>query len=397
MNKQVISLIKLLCTVYLVVIIPKIISNHNKQKKIIIDNTKTEYITSLENLIKNKASFYWLKNQNLALFCDNIDTKAINTLIDNRFKIKTIYLINNSLNLLDKNQNLISKNIKILNWDNYQKDNIKINFKNIDSIVFNIKNTGFRGDNCFNNLLEIMELNQKLNKKIVILDQPNPVAKYIEGPGQIPLQHGLTTGELAQYFNNYVLKKPVNLSVIPMIGWQRANYIDATEGTQQKVLLSLLNEITPINLNLDNTLASQALLLPKNSLTPWEIDRLKKIFSKFGLDSQNYFYKDIKNNIELSGVKINKINDLNNFSYFNSMLTVATFLKNRKNIKLNYSDSFDKILASKETKDFLTDNINFEAFRNQTEKSLQKFYTKSKGLMLYKPYPEINNIKILKI
>ncbi|KKP24173.1 MAG: hypothetical protein SZ59_C0002G0019 [candidate division TM6 bacterium GW2011_GWF2_28_16] len=393
MNKQIISLIKLLCTVYLVVIIPKIISNHNKQKKVIIDNTKTEYITSLENLIKNKASFYWLKNQNLALFCENIDTEIINTLINNRFKLKQVFILNNNNN----NIKILNKNIKILTWDNYQKNNIKSIFKNIDSIIFNVKNTGLRGDNCFNNLLELMELNLKINKKMVILDQPNPVAKYIEGPGQIPLQHGLTTGELAQYFNNYILKKPINLSVIPMIGWQRANYIDNTENTQQKMLLSLLNEIKPINLNLDNTLSSQALLFPKNSLTPWEINRLKLIFSKFGLDSQNYFYKDIKNNIELSGVKINKIHDLNNFSYFNSMLTVATFLKNRKNIKLNYSDSFYKILASKETKDFLMDNINYETFRNKTEKSLQDFYVKSKSFMLYKPYPEINNIKILKI
>ena len=75
---------------------------------------------------------------------------------------------------------------------------------------------------------------------IVVLDRPNPIAgAFVQGPpsdsgsesyvnvAPIPVRHGLTMGELAQYLNGeYNLHAP--LTVIAMTGWRRNDWFDAT-------------------------------------------------------------------------------------------------------------------------------------------------------------------------
>jgi len=73
-----------------------------------------------------------------------------------------------------------------------------------------------------------------------VLDRPNPINGYdIEGPvtdsdllsftaaDQMPVRHGLTMGELARLFNGE-RKLGVDLTVIKMEGWRRADYFDGT-------------------------------------------------------------------------------------------------------------------------------------------------------------------------
>ena len=82
-------------------------------------------------------------------------------------------------------------------------------------------------------------------KKIVILDRPNPLGGLMEGPlvepelksfisiAPIPLRHGMTIGELARYFNTYVLKQSADLHVVPMRYYNR------------KPMTTLLHQLSP--------------------------------------------------------------------------------------------------------------------------------------------------------
>jgi uncharacterized protein YbbC (DUF1343 family) len=45
----------------------------------------------------------------------------------------------------------------------------------------------------------------------------------------VPLRHGMTAGELAQLFNAKFLPRKVELTVIPMDGWQRSAWFDETD------------------------------------------------------------------------------------------------------------------------------------------------------------------------
>ncbi len=105
----------------------------------------------------------------------------------------------------------------------------------------------------------------------------------------------------------------------------------------------------------------------------------------------------MENNKEFTGIKIEDMDYIKNYSYFNTLLTITTFLKNRKNVKLEYSDSFYKMLGSKDAIDFLTNNISFEDFKKESNGTMYTFLKKSKDILLYKPIPEINSVKLFKI
>jgi uncharacterized protein YbbC (DUF1343 family) len=77
-------------------------------------------------------------------------------------------------------------------------------------------------------------------KKVVILDRPNPIGGVqvegnvlqpemasIVGPYPLPMRHGMTLGELAGYYNE-VGGIGCDLEVIPVQGWDRSQYFDAT-------------------------------------------------------------------------------------------------------------------------------------------------------------------------
>ena len=394
MNRKLISFIKLLCIVYLVVIIPRIIFDKSKKKITIVN--KSNYLASIENLLKNKRSFAALKRYDLALITDLQEAENTSRLLKGGLNIKKVFVLNETGKALNNFSQIKKMKVPAFQLNNSSRVEFENQFKNVNGIIFNIRNSGIRDDYCFNTLFKAMSYAQSNNKKLIILDQPNPLSRFIDGPGVIPMQHGLTVAELAKYFNNYVLERPANIAVIAMIGWQRSNDIKDSLNLYQENLLTLLNYIKPINSEVGKELSSKSILLSKGILSNWETDFLKKILNKLGFYCKNYSYYNKKKNEHFNGIKINFKNDLKKFSSFNSMLTLVRFFNNRKNIKLEYSDSFDKMLGSSDTKDFFRNKMSFKELKNNVENSLKDFYFKSKKILLYKPCPLINDIKIIK-
>lgn len=393
MNEKILSFIKLLCVIYLVIFIPKIIFNTDKVQK--IDLNESQYLTSIENLITNNRAFYWLKRFKFALISDIQEVDKINLLVKDGFKLNKAFVLSTSNQPLNKilteinNINAPIFKLNYLNFDFHQ-------FKDVDGIILNIKNNGFRNDLSLDVLSKIMQIAVQYDKKLIVLDHPNPLSQFIDGPGDIPLQHGLTVAELAEYFNNYILQQKVKLTVVPMVGWQRKNKDFDVSQLYKKSLLDILSQIEPVNNKINEDLALESVLLPKGILSDWENGFLKKILYKLGFSCTDYSYYDKESKKNLVGVKIDAQKNIKSFSTFNSMLTLARFFKNRKNVKLGYSDSFDKMLGSTDTKEFLNNKISFEELKNNMHKSVNNFYYKSKRVLLYKPCPLINDVKIIK-
>ncbi|MFH1461407.1 MAG: exo-beta-N-acetylmuramidase NamZ domain-containing protein, partial [bacterium] len=360
-----------------------------------IDLNELQYLTSIENLIKNKRNFYWLKRFKFALISDVQEVDKINLLIKDGFKLNKTFVLNES----DESLNKIFPQINKINAPVFKLNHLNFDFnqfKDVDGIILNIKNNGFRNDLSLDVLFKVMQVAVQYDKKLIVLDQPNPLSRFIDGPGDIPLQHALTVAELAEYFNNYVLQKKVKLTIIPMIGWQRKNEDLDVSQLYKESLLSILNQIEPINSKINEDLGLESVLLPKGCLSDWENDFLKKILFRLGFYCTDYSYYDKESKKNLVGVKIDAQKEMKSFSTFNSMLTLARFFKNRKNIKLGYSDSFDKMLGSSDTKEFLNNKISFKELKNNTQRSVNNFYYKSKRVLLYKPCPLRNDVKIIK-
>ena len=83
----------------------------------------------------------------------------------------------------------------------------------VDIVVFDIQDVGVRFFTYISSLHYLMEACAEQNKKLIVLDRPNPNGSYVDGPlldpalksfvgmHPIPIVHGLTVGELAQMIN----------------------------------------------------------------------------------------------------------------------------------------------------------------------------------------------------
>lgn len=104
----------------------------------------------------------------------------------------------------------------------------------IDLLIYDIQDIGSRSYTYISTLFYVMEEAAKKNIKVMVLDRPNPIngltvdgplldskLRSIVGYINVPYCHGLTVGELANFFNQeYAIG--CNVEVIPMRGWNRS-------------------------------------------------------------------------------------------------------------------------------------------------------------------------------
>ena len=103
--------------------------------------------------------------------------------------------------------------------------------KNIDVMLFDLQDIGSRTYTYISTMYKSMEACKKYGKTFVVLDRPNPIScKYVEGfivedsvksfvgIDNLPMAHGMTVGELAQFFNRNI---GVDLKVVPMKNYTR--------------------------------------------------------------------------------------------------------------------------------------------------------------------------------
>jgi uncharacterized protein YbbC (DUF1343 family)/CubicO group peptidase (beta-lactamase class C family) len=113
--------------------------------------------------------------------------------------------------------------------------------RGIDALVFDIQDVGVHFYTYETTMAYAMEAAAKARIPFFVLDRPNPITGVrVEGPvldaanesfvgyfGGLPVRHGMTMGELAALFNSE-RRIGANLTVIPMEGWQRGDWFDAT-------------------------------------------------------------------------------------------------------------------------------------------------------------------------
>jgi len=110
----------------------------------------------------------------------------------------------------------------------------------LDALVVDLQDVGTRVYTFVYTMANCLRAAARHGVKVIVCDRPNPIGgEAVEGPvldeayrsfvGQfpIPLRHGLTIGELARLFNDrFGIGAP--LEVVPMDGWRREMYHDAT-------------------------------------------------------------------------------------------------------------------------------------------------------------------------
>jgi uncharacterized protein YbbC (DUF1343 family) len=110
----------------------------------------------------------------------------------------------------------------------------------LDAMVYDVQDVGSRYYTFVYTMLHVMQACAREQKRVVVLDRPNPLGgevvdgnllelEYLSFVGMHPLvvRHGLTTGELALLFREE-LGLDVDLRVVPMQGWRRPMHYEDT-------------------------------------------------------------------------------------------------------------------------------------------------------------------------
>ena len=100
-----------------------------------------------------------------------------------------------------------------------------------DTILIDLQDVGCRIYTFITTLLYVLEAAAETGKSVWVLDRPNPAGRPVEGltlregwesfvgAGPIPMRHGLTLGELGNWFVDH-FKLDVDYRVIEMEGWK---------------------------------------------------------------------------------------------------------------------------------------------------------------------------------
>lgn len=100
-----------------------------------------------------------------------------------------------------------------------------------DVLLVDLQDLGCRIYTFITTLRYVLEAAAHFGKTVWILDRPNPAGRPVEGltlrsgwesfvgAGPLPMRHGLTMGELTQWFV-YILNLDVDFRVIKMEGWE---------------------------------------------------------------------------------------------------------------------------------------------------------------------------------
>ncbi len=100
-----------------------------------------------------------------------------------------------------------------------------------DTILVDLQDLGCRIYTFITTLLYVLEAAAEQGKSVWVLDRPNPAGRPIEGlalrpgwesfvgAGPMPMRHGLTLGEMGQWFVEH-FQLDVDYRVIEMRGWQ---------------------------------------------------------------------------------------------------------------------------------------------------------------------------------
>jgi uncharacterized protein YbbC (DUF1343 family) len=252
-----------------------------------------------------------------------------------------------------------------------------------------------------------MQLAAKHHKHVVVLDRPNPLGRIMQGPlvedplssfisiAPIPVRHGLTVGELAQFFNEVLFNKKVMLHVVPMkeytgtqqpTGHTFSPNIPTLQSCYGYSFLGLLGEVRPVDVGLGSRYPFRCIALPEQyKLLPRSWWKLSERLKKYGIKSIAHRYTTNRKKAECRGLLI-QIPAVEKSSSFNALLCILQFFK-EEGIALEFSPQFDKAIGTPKVREYVQGFISFKELQDYVNHNLLQFKEQIKPYLLYAPAP----------
>ena len=182
-----------------------------------------------------------LKGKRIAIFSNHTgmvgDKHLLDILLENKFNVVAIFSPEHGFRGdADAGEHVSSSvdkktGVPILSlYDGKDKKPSEASMRKFDILVIDIQDVGLRFYTYYITMCRLMDTCAEYNRKVVLLDRPNPNGHYVDGPIldmkyksgvgwlPIPIVHGMTLGELALMVNGerwLPASRVCDLTVIP--------------------------------------------------------------------------------------------------------------------------------------------------------------------------------------
>ncbi len=418
--KYTMSVIKVSCIFLMALFLPRFFVYYSQDQvgsnksliepafKLGLENLADE---TMRSLIAQKTSIALITNHTGK---DREGRRNIDTLLDSGVTIQAIFTPKHgfySNNNGGSDNQLIydsQTSIPLVSW--YGNSQMRDTYLNAaDVLVFDLQDSGMRQSYGVM-LFDVLKKAVDTHKKVIVLDRPNMLGSSMEGGfGQevtlsatipVPSRHGMTTGELAQYLNKYLLNNAVKVCVVPMENYHRkagravtpwhalSPNITTASSCYGYSFLGVLGEVAPFDIGVGTSKAFQCLLLPEKigfSRDKWY--QLRQVLMSYGIESKWYRTFSKRKNEYCSGLELH-VRDINNFSSFHTLLALLSFFK-QEGLQLSFSSRFDDMIGSAKVRGFVQGSVQRKELEQEVNSMLATFYDKAKYTFLYKPLPKI--------
>jgi hypothetical protein len=273
----------------------------------------------------------------------------------------------------------------------------KKDIKAADIVVVDLQNSGFVQDDAINNLINVMQLCELYQKKLILLDRPNPLGSLIEGPlvnvsevkkdFVLPLRYGMSLGEVASYVNEKLFKGSVSLTILPLKKYLRDSHVefDKLQKVYTSGLFNMLNGVCPADVKSDCRGKFQCFALPEYLNFPinkWY--ELRAVLQRYNIDVSLCRYFNRRTEQYFVGVRL-IIHDINRVSYLKVWQVILRFM-NESNITLRQTLLLNSMFGIKNAKKFIDGELDHDSV-DLLNKNLKDFYKDSKSHFIYRPWP----------
>ena len=348
----------------------------------------------IDKLLDKKVAV--IANNTSIIRSNNLDIHLIDTLIKRGVKIEKIFSPEHGF-LGDKDdgekiENGFYKSIEVISL--YGK-NRKINdndIENIDILIFDIQDVGVRFYTYLSTLHYAMESVSRTNKKLIILDRPNPNSFYIDGPildlknksfiglHPVPIVYGMTIGEYGKMINGEGWLEnslKANLEVIKIKNYNHKLKYEPNIRPSPNLPNIQSIYLYPSLAFLEKTEVS----VGRGTKTQFQIYGHPDFNEKFSFIPKPNFGSQ---NPKLNGIKSNG-EDLRDYKTINRielkwLINSYNQIKDKKNF---FRSDFNKLSGSSKLQDQIKNGIQESIIRDSWVEGLEKFKKIRRKYLLY--------------
>ena len=389
------NIIKLKISFFLILMTFSYLSFSQSNNKLIVGANRTElFLNHIEGL--NVAV---VANLSSKIKSETKSIHLIDSLLKLNIKIKKVFSpehgFRGEADAGEKVEDGIDQKtgIPIISLHGTNKKPTKDQMKDIDVVIFDIQDVGARFYTYISTLHYVMEAVGENNKKLIILDRPNPNGHYVDGPileskyksfigmHPIPIVYGMTIGEFGIMINeDGWLKNQIysDLKVIPIKNYNRKMVyelpIKPSPNLPNKQSINLYPSLcffeqTPISIGRGTNMQFQVIGSPE-----WENNDFSfKPISMSGAKYPKHIDQicsgiDLRESAYLSRINLKWLIDAYNKS---------------KNKSAFFKDGFNKLAGNKMLKEQIIDGLSEKEIKQSWKSGVENFKLMRSKYLIY--------------